>query len=69
MTSKWEQRKQRLLDTLHTAYHALPSADREQFLLDNSDDLTDDDIMAICADRELLQSGDDNLYNSYDDDF
>lgn len=69
MTSNWEQRKQRLLDTLHTAYQALPSADREQFLLDNSDDLTDDDIMAICADRELLQSGDDNLYSSYDDDF
>lgn len=69
MTSKTQQRKQRLLDTLETAYKALPAADREQFLLDNSDDLTDDDIMTIVSDRELGQRTDDNLYSPYDDDY
>ena len=41
------------LGRLYNEFGKLPAAEREQLLLDNADDLTDDDIVAIYNDREL----------------
>lgn len=42
-----------VLGRLYSEFGKLPAAEREQFLLDNADDLTDDDVVAIYNDREL----------------
>ena len=51
-----------VLDRLYNEFGKLPAAEREQFLLDNADDLTDDDIVAIYNDRELGEGDYNNDY-------
>ena len=53
-----------VLDRLYNGFGKLPAAEREQFLLDNADDLTDDDIVAIYNDRELGE-GEEHYNNDY----
>lgn len=50
------------LGRLYAEFGKLPAAEREQFLLDNADDLTDDDIVAIYNDRELGEGDYNNDY-------
>ena len=60
-------RKEKIEETLGRLYNEfgkLPAAEREQFLLDNADDLTDDDIVAIYNDRELGE-GEEHFNNDY----
>mgnify|MGYP003398066968 CR=1 FL=1 len=51
-----------VLGRLYNEFGKLPAAEREQFLLDNADDLTDDDIVAIYNDRELGEGDYNNDY-------
>ena len=53
------------LGRLYNEFGKLPAAEREQFLLDNADDLTDDDVVAIYNDRELGEGSYNN--NDYDE--
>ena len=53
-----------VLGRLYNEFGKLPAAEREQFLLDNADDLTDDDIVAIYNDRELGE-GEEHFNNDY----
>lgn len=55
----------KIKDRLYMAFNSLPSAEREQSLLDNADELTDDDIIAIYNDRELGESNSHDYYDEY----
>ena len=53
------------LGRLYNEFGKLPAAEREQLLLDNADDLTDDDVVAIYNDRELGEGHYNSEYDEY----
>lgn len=59
------KKDERAKDMLYIAFSHLSESEKEQFLLDNADVLTDDDVLSIYEDRELGQR-ESNFYGNYE---